>query len=86
MNVRALSGRFNCVVDPEVYDTQVLVRILMSRLNKHFSSFCSGTDDSYSLYATHLTRSGPNKVHRVHKYYAYCNSVKSLLIYAVFQK
>ena len=41
---------------------------------------------SNNLYATHLTRSGPNKGHRVYQYYAYCNYVKSLLIYVIFQK
>ena len=29
---------------------------------------------------------GPSKGHRIHKYYAYCNSAKSLLKYVVFQK
>ena len=44
---------------------------------------------SNNLYTTHLTRnqsSGPNKGHHVPKYYTYCNHVKSLLIYVVFQK
>ena len=30
---------------------------------------------SNDLYTAHLTRSGPSKRHRVHKYYACCNSV-----------
>ena len=42
----------------------------MSRFCTSISSFCSGTDDSNSLYSTRLTRSSPNKGHRVHKYYA----------------
>ena len=40
---------------------------------------------SHNLHTTHSTRSGPSKGHRVRKYYAYCKSVKFLLIYVVFQ-
>ena len=29
MNVQALGGRFNWVFDPEIYDTQLLIRISM---------------------------------------------------------
>ena len=36
MNVRALGGRFNCLIGPEFYYTQVLVWISMSRLYKYF--------------------------------------------------
>ena len=41
---------------------------------------------SYSLYSKHLTEFGPVSNKHVHKYYAYCNSVTSLLIYVVFLK
>ena len=57
MNVRVLGRHFNYVVAPEIYFTQVHVWISMLRFVLAFSSFCSGTDDSYSLYSTHLTRS-----------------------------
>ena len=43
MNVWALGGRFNYVIDYEVYDTQVIVRILMSRLNKNGRSVWART-------------------------------------------
>ena len=41
--------------------------------------FCTRSENTFSKF-------GPSKGHRVHKYYAYCNSVKSLLIYVVFQE
>ena len=66
--------------------TRVLIRILMSRLNKYFSSFCSSTDDSYNLYTTHLTRSVPIGASAYTNITHNAISFKSSLIYVVFQK
>ena len=41
--------------------------------------FCTRRENTFSEF-------GPSKGERAHRYCAYCNSVKSLLIYVVFQK
>ena len=57
INEQVLGKRFNYVVTPEFYYTQVLVGIFNVTFCISILSFCSGTDGSYSLYSTHLTRS-----------------------------
>ena len=46
---------------------------------KHKWQFCTRRENTFSEF-------GPSRGERVHKYYAYCNPVQSLLIYVVFPK
>ena len=65
MNVRVLGRSLKYVIAPEIYYTQELVWISMSRFVQAFHRSVLTRANSYSLYTKHLTRTqfctGANK-------------------------
>ena len=70
---------------PSLRERLCIGKLICIRI-RHSSPRTDRVSDSSTLEAKTRSEFGPSRGERVHKYYAYCNSVKSLLITVAFLK